>query len=99
MGLIACPDCQTEVSDQAPNCINCGRPLSHDLVDKPAAGSADAMKAGRQRSKLRNDLGNVVGLIGFGGAWIVALLTGSITVGVVLSIAAIALWLWITYGS
>lgn len=28
MALIACPDCQTEVSDQAPACPKCGRPLA-----------------------------------------------------------------------
>lgn len=27
MGLIICPDCGKEVSDQAPACIHCGRPL------------------------------------------------------------------------
>jgi len=27
MALINCPDCDKEVSDQAPTCPNCGRPL------------------------------------------------------------------------
>ena len=27
MPLITCPDCGTEVSDQAPACVKCGRPL------------------------------------------------------------------------
>jgi hypothetical protein len=27
MPLIPCPDCQTEISDAAPSCIKCGRPL------------------------------------------------------------------------
>ncbi len=28
MALIKCPDCGVEVSDAAPSCIKCGRPLS-----------------------------------------------------------------------
>lgn len=28
MPLIKCPDCQTEVSDQAVSCIKCGRPFA-----------------------------------------------------------------------
>ena len=27
MALVVCPDCQTQVSDQAPACIKCGRPM------------------------------------------------------------------------
>jgi hypothetical protein len=27
MGLIQCPDCQKMISDKAPACINCGRPM------------------------------------------------------------------------
>jgi hypothetical protein len=27
MALVRCPDCSRDVSDQAPNCPNCGRPL------------------------------------------------------------------------
>ncbi len=26
MGLVKCPDCSKEISDQAPACIHCGRP-------------------------------------------------------------------------
>lgn len=28
MALITCPDCKKEVSDKAPNCPGCGRPMS-----------------------------------------------------------------------
>jgi hypothetical protein len=28
MTLIACPDCGKQVSDQAPACIHCGKPLA-----------------------------------------------------------------------
>jgi len=27
MGLIECPDCKKQVSDLAPTCPNCGRPI------------------------------------------------------------------------
>src|SRR4030095_8944138 len=27
MVLVACPDCQTAISDQAPACVKCGRPM------------------------------------------------------------------------
>ena len=27
MPLITCPDCQVEISDTAPSCIKCGRPM------------------------------------------------------------------------
>ena len=29
MALIACPDCGTEISDQASACVKCGRPMPH----------------------------------------------------------------------
>lgn len=28
MPLIKCPDCSREISDQAPSCIGCGRPMA-----------------------------------------------------------------------
>ena len=28
MSLITCPDCKKEVSDKAPNCPGCGRPMA-----------------------------------------------------------------------
>ena len=99
MGLVTCPDCAKEVSDQAAACIHCGRPLSADVVQKPAAGSAEAAKTGRQRSKLRNDLGNAVGLVGFAAAVVIGIASGSLAIGFVLAIAAIGLGLWIAYGS
>ncbi len=34
MGLINCPGCNTEISDKAPACIECGRPLIQDPVQK-----------------------------------------------------------------
>ena len=57
MALIACPECNRQVSDQAPSCINCGFPLPkkveptvlHRLVQAPTAprdSPLDAMRRG-----------------------------------------------------
>jgi hypothetical protein len=73
--------------------------MSSDLTMKPAAGSAEAMKAGRQRSKLRNDLGNAVGLVGVGVAAVVGLASGSFALGFVLALVAVGVGIWIAYGS
>lgn len=32
MALTKCPDCSREISDQAPQCIGCGRPMSVSKV-------------------------------------------------------------------
>jgi len=37
MPLIPCPDCQSEISDTAPSCIKCGRPMGDD-PDKDRKG-------------------------------------------------------------
>jgi hypothetical protein len=39
MSLIPCPDCTQNVSDAAPTCIHCGRPLLLAAVSPPGAGS------------------------------------------------------------
>ncbi len=38
MTLMSCPDCGKDVSDEAPSCIHCGRPLNGDGIadDAPA---------------------------------------------------------------
>lgn len=40
MAMIPCPECQRQVSDQAPSCPGCGHPLK-------AARSVDAQPVGR----------------------------------------------------
>ena len=42
MALIACPDCGREVSDAAPACIHCGRPLGALVVSGPERAVAQA---------------------------------------------------------
>ena len=32
MALTTCPDCGTEVSEQAPSCPKCGRPMAGQIV-------------------------------------------------------------------
>lgn len=32
MPLIACPDCYTEISDLAPTCVKCGRPMHRAVI-------------------------------------------------------------------
>ena len=99
VGLRKCPDCGQDVSDQAPSCIHCGRPFAQDLVEKPSAGSSEAHKAGRQRSKLRNDLGNAIGLVSVAVSVFIGAAAGSFMVGVIAAIAGISFGLWVAYGS
>jgi len=35
MALIACPDCHAQVSDKAPSCPKCGRPIAHAQERQP----------------------------------------------------------------
>lgn len=36
MALIACPDCEQNVSDSAPACPNCGRPIAPVQIEQTA---------------------------------------------------------------
>lgn len=37
MPLITCPDCQANISDAAPSCIKCGRPMESKSMLKPSS--------------------------------------------------------------
>lgn len=37
MSLIKCPDCGKDVSDTAPSCLNCGRPITQQVSATPSA--------------------------------------------------------------
>lgn len=39
MALISCPDCNTQVSDMAPACTKCGRPIGAAAKETVAAGA------------------------------------------------------------
>ena len=40
MALVKCPDCNTEISDAAPACLKCGRPMRAAKRTKPAPTQA-----------------------------------------------------------
>lgn len=53
MPLIDCPDCRREISDAAPTCIHCGRPMglsarTATAVTSPAAAPTSAVSAARE---------------------------------------------------
>ena len=99
MGLITCVDCGKAVSDRAAACPHCGGPIHKDLVELPAAGSAEAAKRGRQRSKLRNDLGNALALVGIIAAIFIGAAAGSIVVGFIVAVVSIGIGIKVGYGS
>jgi hypothetical protein len=51
MPLIQCPDCGKDVSDMAPACIHCGRPLKGAVV-APEAGVPDPPKEFTETTKV-----------------------------------------------
>lgn len=42
MGLIKCPDCEKMISDKAPACINCGRPIIPEQTQNKSSTIQDA---------------------------------------------------------
>ena len=42
MALVKCPDCDKEVSDSAPTCPNCGRPMKEQPAVAPAPQPAQS---------------------------------------------------------
>jgi DNA-directed RNA polymerase subunit RPC12/RpoP len=68
MPLIACPDCESKVSSEAPTCPNCGRPIKQASSSAPAvAGARLCPHCGAQA------VGKVRGLQG-GGEVLVAII-------------------------
>ncbi len=49
MGLIKCPDCNKEISDMAPSCPNCGRPLQIHQQTENASSSNMNVNNGAQQ--------------------------------------------------
>lgn len=84
MSLIKCPDCTREVSDSAPSCPGCGRQIA-------AAKNA-------RRSKIRTELGGVVAFVGIASGFVVGLLSGSVTLSIVLIVASALAAAWLVYG-
>lgn len=99
MAMTNCPDCGKSVSDQSSSCINCGYPLKKDLQRQPSAGSADAAKKGRQRSKLRNDMGSAIAFVGIISAVIVGAVSSSFLIGFLVAFISTGIGIWVAYGS
>ena len=66
MALIKCPDCGQPISTNASACPNCGRPSKNHLEQ--------AVFSGTQRSKARNEGGQVIAFV----AIIIAIVVGMI---------------------
>ena len=97
MALTKCPDCGREVSDQATACIQCGRPIKP--ASQPEVSVApQTVKAGRQRSKLRNDLGSAIALVGAIVATVVGFGSGSLWVGFIVFMVFLGFGIWVAYG-
>jgi DNA-directed RNA polymerase subunit RPC12/RpoP len=56
MPLIKCPDCGKEISDQAPTCIHCGRPMSATTQSQPPGGTK-CPKCGKMITPLVSTVG------------------------------------------
>ena len=56
MSLIECPDCQKQISDQAPTCIHCGRPMHTAPAEQPAADNSNIR---RFTGYLKNQSGEI----------------------------------------
>ena len=94
MGLIQCPDCGKQVSDQATACIHCGRPLAKSL--RHSVSSTD-VKTGTQRAKWRYEAGNTIGLIGVIASLFVMM--SSFPLGILLFLVSAGFGLWLAYFS
>ena len=99
MALIHCPDCHKQVSEKAPACIHCGRPLANDLVNKPSPGSAEAVKSGRQRSQFRYDVGQAMAFFGLIAAFIVVLASGNFHAAIITALVSVGFGSYVAYGS
>ena len=73
MALINCPDCGKEVSDQAPACPGCGRPIASPPVQPPP--SAPAAPSSKKKTSFAA-LGCLTILV-LGAIWLVSLVTPS----------------------
>ena len=98
MPLVTCPDCGKEISDQAASCNGCGRPMTAGVSEKFSPGSAESVKKGVQRSKLRNDLGHAIALVGIVAGVVVGMSTTTGT-GFIVALVGIGIGVWVAYGA
>lgn len=76
MPLIECPDCQSQISDLAPACPKCGRPMKVHHVERPATTPAtpvaqaaphvQTIEATGKQWKAIQLIGGLIAMAGFG---------------------------------
>ncbi len=91
MPLIQCPDCSQQVSDQAPACLRCGRPLAHGpalLQDTPVVRTVGA----GVRYKVIGALLTIAGMVA--GMFIGAAFDHVLGVGLLFMLPGVALFLY-----
>jgi hypothetical protein len=100
--LISCPDCGKQVSDRAPACIGCGRPIAQTGGLAPALASlgraetAQAVKEGQQRAEGRRSVGN---LMTFAAIVIgIAVMFASPVLGLLVILGGMGAAAWVKYG-
>lgn len=62
--LIRCPDCQTEVSDQALQCVKCGRPMAAAREAGRSTEAAITTQATAKRYKAQMLVGVAILIVG-----------------------------------
>ncbi len=99
MALTTCPDCAAKISDQAAACIQCGRPMHSTpppTYNEAGLPTAEAVRVGRQRSRLRTDVGHAVAFVGIIVAVVVGMIYGAWT-GWVVALVGIGAGLVVSY--
>lgn len=88
MGIVTCPDCQNEVSDQAPSCPNCGRPIRGGRGTEQSPDVIEETGKRWKRMQVYGALGAIVGVsvATVGGAQEAGT---TITIGVLLLVAGV----------
>lgn len=91
MALIKCPDCNKEVSDAAPSCIHCGRPLKASPANGLPSENVVPIEQTGKNFKIAQLLGGLMIFLG-----LVSIFSGSSEVAVGLWVIGLCLAL---YGS
>lgn len=74
MALISCPDCGAQVSDTAPACVACGRPIAAQVIEQ----TAKRWKQAQLVAFALVVVGFVEWTLGSGGGWAVVALVGMV---------------------
>lgn len=103
MALVECPDCGKKISDRAASCNECGRPMEEPKASgqrakaNPNSADSQSVKAGNQRSKLRQDTGMAIGGLSFAVGVVVMFI--HLPTGLGIAAVGVGIGLWIQYGS